>query len=571
MTPYEQVVESLPSHLRQYVVEQDYSRYTSMDQATWRFVLRQLKSYLSKAAHPCYVEGLEKTGISIEEIPHIDVMCEKLQQFGWMAVPVSGFIPPAAFMELQSLNILPIASDMRSMDHILYTPAPDIVHEAAGHAPILIDQQFANYLKEYASVAKKAILSREDLAQYEAIRDLSDIKESSSSTPEAIAQAEKNLVEVNNSISFVSEAALLGRMNWWTAEYGMVGPLDNPKIFGAGLLSSLGESRATPQVKKIPLTVDCIETSYDITEQQPQLFVTPDFQHLTTVLHHLEEKMSFKRGGVHGLKTAKQAQTVNTVELDSGVQISGRLAEYTSRGEDVDFFKMEGPVQICFAGQQLQGQGPERHPEGFSSPIGLSEEELKQLQLGLGEVAQIEWPSGIHLKGRVQDFVYADHKLVIITFNDCTITHGANTLYRPEWGSFDMVVGTRIASVFSGPADRKAFGIIDTFVKKVIPRRQWTSAELQLQKIYELIRQTRKSNGSNEEKAATLNLVAEQLDQNFPEEWLAYLEILELLHTLKVENSLRKSVYDQLMKIREKNTLKKEYIDLGLELVDKVV
>ena len=74
------------------------------------------------------------------------------------------------------MSILPIASDMRSVDHILYTPAPDIVHEAAGHAPILVDEKFASYLKSYAQVAKKAIISSEDLAQYEAIRDLRTLK-----------------------------------------------------------------------------------------------------------------------------------------------------------------------------------------------------------------------------------------------------------------------------------------------------------------------------------------------------------------------------------------------------------
>src|SRR5690606_28585754 len=115
-----------------------------------------------------------KTGISDDQIPRIDEMDRKLSEFDWGAVPVSGFIPPAAFMEFQSLGILPIASDMRSLDHIGYTPAPDIVHEAAGHAPILINPEFASYLKRYAEVARNAIVSRADMRQYAAIRALSD-------------------------------------------------------------------------------------------------------------------------------------------------------------------------------------------------------------------------------------------------------------------------------------------------------------------------------------------------------------------------------------------------------------
>ena len=204
----------LPKHLLRYVVDQDYSRYTAVDQATWRHIMRQLRSYLAQHAHPCYLDGLKKTGIEVDTIPSIEKISEKLAEFGWRAVAVSGFLPPAAFMELQSLGILPIASDMRSIDHLLYTPAPDIVHEAAGHAPILVDPAFARYLKAYAQVARKAIISRHDINQYEAIRILSDLKENPDSTAEQIEVAEKNLAYVSGGISVLSEAALLGRMNW---------------------------------------------------------------------------------------------------------------------------------------------------------------------------------------------------------------------------------------------------------------------------------------------------------------------------------------------------------------------
>ena len=82
MKKFKQIIEQIPPHLRQYIIEQDYSRYTPLEQATWRFTLRQLKSYLSKNAHECYIAGLSKTGIDTESIPRIEVMCEKLQEFG---------------------------------------------------------------------------------------------------------------------------------------------------------------------------------------------------------------------------------------------------------------------------------------------------------------------------------------------------------------------------------------------------------------------------------------------------------------------------------------------------------
>lgn len=185
----------------------------------------------------------------------------------------------------------------------------------------IIHPEFASYLQEYAHVAKKALISKEDLDMYEAIRELSDIKEHPESTKQQIDAAQKKLEQVAKKVSHISEAAELGRMNWWTAEYGLIGDLKNPKIFGAGLLSSVGESKfcLDAKVKKVPLSVKCIETGYDITEPQPQLFVTPDFKTLKSVLHEMANQMAFKIGGLKSVKKAIQAQSVNTIEFDSGM------------------------------------------------------------------------------------------------------------------------------------------------------------------------------------------------------------------------------------------------------------
>lgn len=342
----------IPHHLHKYIVEQNYDRYTDEDQEVWRFVMRQLKSYLSKNAHEAYIQGLIETGISIGEIPRIDVMDQKLKAFGWRAVAVSGFIPPAAFMEFQSNGILPIACDMRTIEHILYTPAPDIVHEAAGHAPILIDPAFSKYLKSYAEVASLAIISSEDLNLYEAIRDLSDIKESPKSSKEEIAKAEQDLNSAISKMTYVSEAQLLGRMNWWTAEYGLIGDIRKPKIFGAGLLSSIDESRLfLKNPKLIKFDISCLDYTYDITELQPQLFVAENFQSLTEVINELAETLAFKHGGPEGLAKAKQAKTVCTIILNSKLSneefsYSGVLTDYTTVNQIITGLNFKGPVQI---------------------------------------------------------------------------------------------------------------------------------------------------------------------------------------------------------------------------------
>jgi len=455
----------LPPHLRKYVVAQNYDKYTPLDQAVWRFVLRQLRDYLSVHAHECYVEGLQKTGIEVEHIPHIEEISQKLQKFGWRALPVSGFIPPAAFMELQSLGVLPIASDMRTIDHLLYTPAPDIVHEAAGHAPILIHPEFAAYLTQYAQVAKKAIISKEDLNLYEAIRDLSDIKENPQSTPEQIKTCEEHLDKVSKSMSHASEATELSRMNWWTAEYGLIGDMKNPKIYGAGLLSSVGEAKLclSDKVKKIPLTVDCIHTTYDITEPQPQLFVTPDFKTLGVVLEQMASQMAFRQGGLKGLQKALQAQSLNTAELNSGLQISGKLIEViTDSKQNVIYLRFEGPSQISYADKQLAGHGKDYHAHGFGTPLGplkaypskcpasLYDSEWSDLGADPGQEVRLEYISGVVVTGTVQKLLRHDGKALILTLTQAKAEYQGRVLFDPTWGTFDVALGNTVTSVFGG-------------------------------------------------------------------------------------------------------------------------
>ncbi len=543
---------NLPAHLKRYVVTQDYERYTPLDQAVWRYIMRQLASFLAKTAHPCYLQGLKKSGIEIERIPDLTKMSVKLEEFGWNVVAVSGFIPPAAFMELQAHGFLPVASDLRTVDHLLYTPAPDIVHEAAGHAPILIESEFASYLKSYAQVASRAIISHEDMEQYEAIRVLSDLKEDPLSTDVEIRAAEIKLNEVNASISHISEAALLGRMNWWTAEYGLIGSLESPRIYGAGLLSSIEESRAclSPKIKKIPLTIDCVDYTYDITEMQPQLFVTPTFAHLNIVLDELADRMAFRRGGVEGLEKAKFAQTVNTVELDSGLQISGRLKSFAAASERIDYIQFEGPCQLSVGGTQLEDHSNTAHADGFGSPLGflkgvdrrlceLSDAQLADLGLRLQEPGVLQFSSGVKVSGTPTAFLRhsGTDQLLVISFEDCRVSRGASVLFDPAWGRFDMAVGARVTSVFGGPADRLAYGETDDFAAKVNPRKSWPPMMVYKHELYQSVRSLRESLASGARKADLtasdqLEAIFAKLEADFVHDWLLRLEILELARLL---------------------------------------
>lgn len=575
----------LPHHLRKYVVEQNYEKYTPVDQAVWRYILRQLKAYLSTHAHECYVEGLEKTGIDVERIPRIDDISEKLKKFGWRAMPVSGFIPPAAFMELQSLGVLPVASDMRTLDHLLYTPAPDIVHEAAGHAPILIHPEFSKYLQEYAQVAKKAIISKEDLNLYEAIRELSDVKENPGSTPEDINAAEQHLDRVTKSISHVSEATELSRMNWWTAEYGLIGTLENPKLFGAGLLSSVGEAKwcLNPQVKKIPLTVKCIETTYDITEPQPQLFVTPDFKTLSRVLEEMAAQMAYRVGGEIGLKKAIQAESVNTAELDSGLQISGQIVEaLTDSHGRVAYIRLHGPSQLCKNDKQLAGHGKDYHAHGFGTPVGffrkfpstspsgLSAEQWKELGVVPGQHVELEYTSGVKVTGTVIQRTEDSGTSLLVAFKDARVTFQDRVLFEPSWGTFDMALGSTVRSVFGGPADRVAFGETSDFVAKRVPLPKYSEKELLRHRHYGEVRRLREDRTSGEDLHKSLESVLSSHHETFPEDWLLSLEALELLKARAPQSSLISSLEARLTALAQKDKNTAAVIRDGLLLSGKL-
>ncbi len=504
--------------------------------------MRQSRAYFRDHAVPVYLEGLKKTGITLDRIPLIAEMDAKLGELGWGAVPVCGFIPPAAFLDFQARKILPIAYDMRSVDHIHYTPAPDIVHEAAGHAPIIADPEYADYLTLYAGMAQKAIFSQEDMDLYEAIRALSDIKENPDSTPAQIHAAEAQLTRATSAVQFVSEANKVARMNWWTVEYGLVGSLSAPKIYGAGLLSSVSESQSclSDRVKKIRLSVDCVETTYNITEPQPQLFVAESLHHLTDTLKEFEGSLAYRRGGAYGLDQAKRGRTVTTTVLDSGIEISGKLVEYGVTGQNPDYIRCEGPVQLAEGGRELPGQSIKEHPQGFSTPIGrwrefkdkdpsrLTDAELHAGGIAPGKRATLSFESGYVVEGDVVQCLRVNGRLVVVKWRDCRVTRAGKTYFEPAWGDFDMAVGTTVTSVFGGPADREAYGSHDVGKATTTPGRQspFTSAEKRAFERYAEIRTLRRSPTS----AARVGDLSKLVATEFQDEWLLRLETIELLY-----------------------------------------
>ncbi|MCX6116246.1 MAG: aromatic amino acid hydroxylase [Proteobacteria bacterium] len=569
-------VNSLPPYLRRYCAEQDYNNYTSRDHDSWRFIMRLSKAFFENHAVEIYLDGLQKTGIPTDRIPRISEMDQALQEFGWGAVPVCGFIPPIAFLDLQARKILPIATDMRSIDHIAYTPAPDIVHEAAGHAPIIADAQYREYLTQYASVAQKTIMSREDLNLYESIRILSDLKESPDASQQQIIEAQLKLDQCSRNMSFVSEATKVARMAWWTVEYGLVGPISKPKIYGAGLLSSIQESQncLNSNVKKIPLSIKCIETSYDITEPQPQLFVANDMVHLTEVLKELEDKLCFRLGGVFALEECRKADTVNTVVLDTGLQISGKLTRYEACVNKADgdphFLAFDGPVQLSLRNVELEAQGIEVHKSGFSTPLGrwaqfhekpvklITKHDLEVVGIFVGNKSTLSLVNGFKIEGQVKRIHWNKDTLIYITWTNCVVTRGSQRYFEPSWGDFDMPIGEKIVSAFGGPADRDRYGDYDMGGVSTQPGRisPFSAKELKDFELYHSVRCLRDA-GKN------VDSVADDLIRVFDDQWLLAIDLLEMAD----KNLLSSSRVLKLKKCLEHYCT--QYQDAPRELIEK--
>lgn len=533
-------VKELPEHLKQFIVEQHYEHYTPVDQAVWRFVMRQNYHFLKDIAYYPYIPGLEAAGLSIEKIPDLREMNEALQKIGWGAVTVDGFIPPAAFMEYQSCRVLVIAADIRQLDHIEYTPAPDIIHESAGHAPIIADPDYHQYLSYFGSIGAKAMYSSKDFELYEAIRELSILKEMADPDPHTLKKAEKRVSFCQNNLGDPSEMALLSRLHWWTVEYGLIGTLENPKIYGAGLLSSIGESKSCmdPSVKKYWYTADAVNFPFDITKPQPQLFVTPNFQNLTQVLENFADTMAFRKGGSESILKAIECRNTCTAVYSSGLQISGVFSDLRmDKNDELLFLKTTGGSALAFDNKQIEGHGKQRHADGFSSPVGrlknfekpledANEDELEKLGIRCGESAALNFIGGLSLKGRVNSILHRNSKVILISFSDCTLKDEQETIYfEPSWGVYDMAVGEKIISVYSGAADKDAFEEIVPKAKSETFHPEYTAQQKRYQDLFRQVRLCRETSKEFER----LKDIWKELNQDFRDDWLCTMEILEIL------------------------------------------
>jgi phenylalanine-4-hydroxylase len=540
------LVDRLPPHLKQFIKPQNYELYTYQDQAVWRHVMRKNVELLSQVAHGSYLAGLKKTGISIDYIPSMYGMNRILKEIGWAAVAVDGFIPPAAFMEFQAYKILVIAADIRKLDNIEYTPAPDIIHEAAGHAPIIASPDYAEYLRRFGEIGSKAISSAHDHEMYEAVRKISILKEVRSEKKDAkldkeIAAAEAEIERLQNKKVTPSEMSLVRNLHWWTVEYGLVGTLESPKLYGAGLLSSIGESKSClePGVEKRPYSIDAAYQDFDITRKQPHLYVTPNFAHLSEVLEEFANTMAVRKGGHRGLQKLINSKSLGTIEISTGLQVSGIFTRMITNDDNhVVYFETSGPSALAYREKELISHGTATHKQGFLSPLGklkginlaiedMGPRDLQAYNFYDNERIEFTYESGIKVEGlNVTGQRNVNGKLMLIQFIDCTVSYKDEILFSPADGMLNLAVGKEITSAYAGPADYYSFDQVyhESDVKTI--KSIFTKEQIAIQKLYEKVRHFREEDKINKPLLEKLKV---RVENEYPNQWLLIEEIEELI------------------------------------------
>ncbi|MBT5595950.1 MAG: aromatic amino acid hydroxylase [Flavobacteriaceae bacterium] len=530
------IIDQLPDHLKQYIKPQNYESYTAINQSVWKYVMRSNISFLKKHAHDFYITGLEKACISVDKIPNMYGMNRILKDIGWAAVAVDGFIPPSAFMEFQSYNVLIIASEIRQLKNIEYTPAPDIIHESAGHAPFLANPEYSEYLRRFGQIGSKAISSSYDWEMFIAIRDLSILKETVGSTKREIDISQEKVIQLQNTKKEFSEMELIRNIHWWTVEYGLIGSLENFKIYGAGLLSSIGESKwcLDKKVIKKHYTIEAAYQKFDITKPQPQLFVIPDFSHLSKVLEKLADQMSLRKGGIEGLKKLINSKQLGTIEFSTGLQISGVFNNYISNPNDsikTAYLSTNSKTALSYRNKELIGHSINYHSTGFGSPIGklkksnLAIEDMSPSDLELfgiieGKETSLEFESGVIVKGSIITGIRnVFGKILLISFKDCLVTFEDEILFQPSWGIYDMAVGKEITSAYSGVADNSSFKI---------EKRNYKSTPIskvpKSNNLYKEVEKFSSSRFSSKEKGTLFKKII----STSPDNWLVVLNFYEV-------------------------------------------
>jgi phenylalanine-4-hydroxylase len=192
--------------------------------------------------HACreYLDGFEQIGLREDLLPNLAAVSAKLAtRTGWESTPVSGFLPADAFFAMLAARMFPTTTWLRSREAMEYTPEPDIFHDVFGHVPMHAHPVFADFLQQYGKVCAR-------------LTDAVDLER-------------------------------MGRLFWFTVEFGLIRQDGGVKVYGSGLVSSHGECSKVLaggcEVKDFSLDA-VMEQRFDTGAMQPVLYAVESFEEI---------------------------------------------------------------------------------------------------------------------------------------------------------------------------------------------------------------------------------------------------------------------------------------------------
>ena len=233
-----------------YIIQQDYQAYTPEQHAIWAELVGRVLPELEQHAAREYLEGFEIIGLRRDRLPDLAAVSARLKpRTGWSSTPVSGFLPAPAFFEMLATRRFPTTTWLRSRNSMEYTPEPDIFHDVFGHVPMHAHPVFADFLEHYGRVCS-CILD-------------SDVLEK------------------------------LGRLFWYTVEFGVIRQGDAIKVYGSGLISSHGEclNVVSGHCAIHDFSLDeVLATPVKVDELHKLLFAVSSFDQIYEAMHAAERR-----------------------------------------------------------------------------------------------------------------------------------------------------------------------------------------------------------------------------------------------------------------------------------------
>jgi len=222
-------------------IPQAWEAYTPAEHGMWDLLFDRQTRMLQGRASPAFLNGLDVLRLSRSGIPDFDELSERLHRLtGWRVVAVPGLVPDAEFFRCLANRIFVAGRFIRAPEQIDYLQEPDVFHDVFGHVPLLADPVFADYMQAYGDGGLRSL-------GFDALHRLA-------------------------------------RLYWYTVEFGLIREPDGLRIYGAGILSSFGESRFAlddPSPNRIGFDLGRVmRTGYRIDNYQQTYFVIDSFEDL---------------------------------------------------------------------------------------------------------------------------------------------------------------------------------------------------------------------------------------------------------------------------------------------------